>query len=71
MKTKPGIVLTIAIIVAVLGDFLITARDHPVFWWHFMPAFDFLLGFVGCLLIIKGSKFLSKHWLQRREGYYD
>jgi hypothetical protein len=26
---------------------------------------------VACLLIIKCSKFLAKHWLQRREDYYD
>ncbi len=71
MKTKAGIVLSIAIAVSVLADFLIAERDHPVFWWHETPAFDFLLGLVACVLIIKCSKLLAKHWLQRGDDYYD
>ena len=71
MKTKVEVSLYIFIAVSVLADFLITGRDHPVFWWHTTPAFDFLLGLVACVLIIKCCKFLAKHWLQRREDYYE
>lgn len=71
MKTKAEIILYIAIAVSVFADFFISERDHPVFWWHHTPVFDFLLGLVACVLIIKCSKFLAKHWLQRREDYYD
>ena len=71
MRNKPETVLTIIIAVTILADFLISQRDHPVFWWHLTPAFDFVLGLAACLLIIRGSKFLAKHWLQRPDDYYD
>ncbi|MFQ5849344.1 MAG: hypothetical protein ACE5JU_02000 [Candidatus Binatia bacterium] len=71
MWRTAGILFYIGLGVSVLADFLIGERDHPVFWWHHTPAFDFVLGLAACLLIIKGSKFLTKHWLQRAEDYYD
>jgi hypothetical protein len=67
-------VLYSAIGLSLAGDFFVwffTAQDHPEFWYHYVPGFDFVFGLIGCIVIIKGSKFLAKHWLQRREDYYD
>jgi hypothetical protein len=74
MWKKAETILYVAIGVSILADVLVplvSERDHPVFWWHYVPGFDFVLGLVGCLLIIKSSKFVAKHWLQRPEDYYD
>ncbi len=71
MWTKFNIIFTVFLGLIVLADVFILERDHPVFWWHETPAFDLILGLVACLLIIKGSKFLAKHGLQRRKDYYD
>ncbi len=71
MWTKANTILTLTLCVIVVADFFIPGRDHPVYWWHYMPAFDFILGLAACLLIIKGSKLLAKHELQRRKDYYD
>ncbi len=56
---------------SIVLDFITMMRDHPVFWWHRVPGFDAAFGIVACLMIIKGSKALAKHWLQRHEDYYD
>lgn len=71
MSKKYRIIFYVAIGVSLVADFLVPEREHPEFWWHYVPAFDFVFGLVACLLIIKGSKFLAKHWLQRPEDYYD
>ena len=64
----------VAIGLSLFGDFLVgyfKAQDHPEFWYHYFPGFDFVFGLVGCLLIIKGSKSLAKYWLERGVDYYD
>jgi hypothetical protein len=74
MWKKAETILYVAIAASLLGDVLVAAfklHDHPLFWYHFVPGFDFAFGLVGCLVIIKSSKFLSKHWLERPEDYYD
>lgn len=71
MWAKSDIIFTVILGLSVFADVLIPERDHPVFWWHETPAFDFVLGLGACLLIIKGSKILAKHGLQRRKDYYD
>jgi len=44
--------------------------EHPHFWWEKIPAFDAIFGFLGCILIVLGSKALGHHWLQKEEDYY-
>ena len=65
------IIFYVIFAVSILLDFLTPERAHPVFWWHYVPGFDAVLGVAACLLIIKGSKAMAKHWLQRQEDYYD
>ena len=44
--------------------------EHPHFWWERIPAFDAIFGFLGCILIVVGSKALGHHWLQKDKDYY-
>ena len=46
---KPIWKLTAAFIgVSVTLDFALSGYGHPEFWWHSIPAFDFVYGFIGC-----------------------
>ena len=47
------------------------ADPHGEAWWHHLPGFDLVYGFVGCAAIVIGSKALGKAWLQRRERFYE
>lgn len=71
MEKKIQVIFFAALGLSILLDFVLWAPDHPVSWWHRTPGFDAVFGLISCLLIIKFSKYLSKHWLQRREDYYD
>ena len=53
--------------------FVLDFFDHEHFhqWWHAMPGFDIVYGLIGCAVIVYGSKWLGKLFLQRREDYYD
>ena len=44
--------------------------EYAHFSWERIPAFDAIFGFLGCILIVVGSKALGHHWLQRDEDYY-
>ncbi len=44
--------------------------EHPHFWWERIPASEAIFGFLGCILLVVGSKFLGHRWLQRYEDYY-
>ena len=44
---------------------------HVVFPWSHIAGFFALFGFIGCVIIIIGSKFIGHYWLQRKEDYYD
>ena len=48
-------------LVAVIVDLIVGAD---------VPGYDALLGFVGCVVIIIGSKWLGKKVIQRPESYY-
>lgn len=41
---------------------------HP---WDSIPLFYAAFGFLGCLLLIKVSKWLGKTFLQKDESYYE
>ena len=44
--------------------------EHPHFWWERIPIFDAIFGFLGCIVIVLGSKALGHHWIQKDEDYY-
>ena len=45
--------------------------EHPHFWWEKIPAFDAIFGFLGCIVLLLGSKALGHHGIQKDEDYYD
>lgn len=45
--------------------------EHPHFWWEKIPIFDAVFGFLGCILIVLGSKALGHHGIQKDEDYYN
>ncbi len=45
--------------------------EHPHFFWEKIPAFDAIFGFLGCILIVLGSKALGHNGIQKHEDYYD
>jgi hypothetical protein len=67
-KTLKYIFLICAGLSILLGLFF--RPEHPHFWWEKIPAFDAIFGFLGCILIVVGSKALGHHWLQKDENYY-
>ncbi|OGW16579.1 MAG: hypothetical protein A3G93_14000 [Nitrospinae bacterium RIFCSPLOWO2_12_FULL_45_22] len=61
----------ISIILACLADLFISHHDHAPFWWHKLPAFDALYGFIGGILLIIVAQALGRYWLQKDADYYD
>ena len=61
----------IVLVVAAILDVAIRRYAHPEFWWHTIPAFDLVYGFVGCAAIVLFSKWLGHKFLARDEGYYE
>ena len=47
------------------------AHPHGHNFWHTMPGFDILMGFVGGWALILFAKKLLGPLLQRDEDYYD
>ena len=62
-------VFLVSIGLSILSGFFFRA-EHPHFWWERIPAFDAIFGFLGCILIVVGSKALGHHWLQKDKDYY-
>ena len=64
--------ITTGVILAVSIAFELVFRDtsHAEFFWQAIPGFDFVYGFASCWLIVVGSKWLGKVFIQRDEGYY-
>ena len=70
MKRFWRMMLTGALAITVLGDLFWGQLGHAAFWWQAIPAFDFLLGLLGCLGIVLVVKWLGHVWLERPEAYY-
>jgi hypothetical protein len=54
-------------IVSVIAE--LVAGPYGYFPWHFVPAFDLVYGFAGCVAIVVLSKAAGKWFIQRPEGY--
>lgn len=73
MKKIWLISLPILLVLSLLFDFVFkTAEEtHGDMWWVNLHVFYIALGFVGCVIIVYVAKWLTKHWLGKREDYYD
>lgn len=65
--------LYIGLVLSVIAGFFVHLYSHPKihFFWETVPFFSALYGFLGCILIIIGSKALGHRWLQKEENYYE
>jgi hypothetical protein len=52
-------------------DIALRHYAHPEFWWHTVPGFDLVYGFLGCAGLIYFSKWLGHAFLARSEDYYE
>lgn len=69
MKKKLRWIFYVAVILCIPGGLFIE-HEHPVFFWHKIPSVDVLLGFLGALLLIGGSRLLAL-FVHREEDFYD
>jgi hypothetical protein len=58
---------------SIVAGFFVHLYLHPHihFIWETLPFFSAVYGFIGCIVIILGSKALGHYWLQRQEDYYE
>jgi hypothetical protein len=58
---------------SVAAGFFVHRYLHPEvhFFWERLPVFSAVYGFIGCLVIILGSKAIGHLWLQKEEDYYE
>lgn len=69
---SPAWKLTAVLVVAsAIADVALSRYGHAEFWWHGVPAFDLVFGFVGCAAIVLLSKWLGHELLMRDEDYYE
>ncbi|MEE9146552.1 MAG: hypothetical protein V3U27_04060 [Candidatus Tectomicrobia bacterium] len=69
--TRPWLMAAGVISCITVGLELVYRPDgHSPSWWHALPTFDLILGFLGCIVIVVVSKWLGHTWLQRDETYY-
>ena len=61
-----GTALLISIVIEILF-----AGHKGYFWWHKIIGFNIVYGFLGCIVVVYGSKLLGKAFIQRDEDYYD
>jgi hypothetical protein len=50
---------------------LFTPVDEVHFFWEKLPIFHVLFGFVGCVVLMFGSKVLGRLFIQKGEDYYE
>ena len=70
MIKKFRLILVLCIIITCILGFLFP-NPHPHFWWQYIPVFDVIYGFFGCIIIILSSKWIGHKWLIKDENYYD
>jgi len=59
----------LAVLIAV--DALFVSKEHAHTRIEHLPAFWSVFGFIGCVLIIIGSKWFGHTGIMTREDYYD
>jgi len=66
--TRQRMTLCGVLVLSLGAEVLVHPQVH--FSWQSVPFFSALYGFVGCIMIILGSKALGHYWLQKEEDYY-
>ena len=66
-------ILYSCLFLSILTGFLVHSyfHTHIYFFWETLPVFSAVYGFIGCIVIIVGSKAIGHYWLQKKEDYYE
>ncbi len=59
----------ISLILLIVIDFFV--HKHPYFAWDGYPSFYAAFGFVACVGLVLGAKYILRIIVKRREDYYD
>ena len=68
MKKIHWVTLAVITAASIIGQYLAEDFHH---WWDMIPGFYAVYGFVGCILIIKVSKWFGRKIVFRDEDHYD
>ena len=55
----------------ILADAFLVDKEHAHTRLEHLPAFWSIFGFLGCVVIISGSKWFGHAGIMTREDYYD
>ena len=67
-----GVLYGCLLLSIVVGLFVLPyLRPEVHFYWERLPVFSAVYGFIGCIVIIFGSKVIGHLWLQKEEDYYE
>lgn len=66
MRAWQKIFLTLVLVLTLLSQFV----AYPHYWWEKVPGFFAIFGFLGCLVIIFGAKYLGKLLVSKDPDYY-
>ena len=70
MSLKRIVVIALALTLSI-SDIAFRGSGHAEFWWHVVPIFDLVYGFLGCGIIVLVSKWIGARYLQKDEDYYE
>ena len=59
----------VSLLVLIIMDLFIPKDPH--FSWEAFPAFYAAYGFVGCVGLVLGAKYILRKMVKRKENYYD
>ena len=61
------------LLLSIVAGFFVLLHLRPEihFYWERLPVFSAVYGFIGCIVIILGSKAIGHLWLQKEEDYYE
>ncbi len=66
MRAWQKIFLALVLVLTILAQL----KAKPYYWWEKVPGFFAIFGFLGCLLIIFGAKYLGKLLVRKDPDYY-
>ena len=70
MPSTRGWIFAIVTGLLSIGTAYYVSWKSPHGWWDSIPAYWAIFGFVGCWVIVIGSKWLGKMFLSKDEDWY-
>jgi hypothetical protein len=53
------------LVLLILAEATVYPHYQPAFPWHLIPGYAAVIGLLGCIVVVIGSKWLGKNFLQR------